>query len=281
MPFACNLTQARIFVISVLVLRQEDNCYSFPSSHPHQLTLTMSGSTSKPGKPVFSIIYPCHQLRMTSGKWGYVGKAPPRSSTSSSASSTSSVSWQSSTASKPPYSAPPSTMPPCACPITYPGPAPNPPQASSQQSRPSSSTPLPTSFSFLRHNTVTPATATFHVVAPSMSKPATTSAMAQESGLVHSQFTEACICANCSYRTTHTKWQSIPTHLHCSSIPRMLVKLLWFFPNLNRVYYWSTVCRLCPMMFLMFRKGSHSIGANILPVLMKCFSGGSSSSRTV
>ena len=222
----CAWKLSTTFINSFFAFVQASCSQSHPLHHPHQLTLTMSGSTSKPGKPVFSIIYPCHQLRTTSEKWGYVGKAPPCSSTSSSASSTSSVSRQSSTASKPPYSTPSSTMPPHAHPIAYPELAPNPPQASSQQSCPSSSTPLPTSFSFLRCNTVTPATATPCAVAPSMSKPATTSAMAQESSPVRSQFTEACICANCSYRTTHTKWQSIPTHLHCSSIPRMLVKLL-------------------------------------------------------
>ena len=187
---------------------------------PHQFTLRMSRNTSQPGKPVFSIFYPCHRLRTTSGKWGYVGKAPPRSSTSSSASSVTSASRDSSTNSRALLVSSRSTMPPRARPVARPGPSPHPPQASSQSSRPSSGTPLPTSFRFLRRDTVTPSTATPSSVPTSLSKPAIASETVPVSGLVSSQLHVACICAIPCYRMIHIKWRSMLRHPHPSPIPR-------------------------------------------------------------
>ena len=128
---------------------------------PHiAFSLRMSGNTTQTGKSGFSIYYPRHCLTTPLGQWGYVGKAPPRSSTSSRDSSANSVSRTSlhtpqtfSAASRAP------AMPPRARPVSRPIPGPEQPQALSRSSELPLGVSLPTTFRFLRWDTVTPATA--------------------------------------------------------------------------------------------------------------------------
>ena len=117
----------------------------------------MSRHTSQSGKSIFSISYPRHLLTTTVGKWGYVGKAPPRSSTSSTVSSTGSrASATASRVSATSRDALTPIMPPRARPASCPDTVPKSLEASSQ---PVSDIALPTSFHFLRRDTVTQAPA--------------------------------------------------------------------------------------------------------------------------
>ena len=117
---------------------------------------TSQESTSQKGKSAFSIFYSPYKLTTILGQWGYVGKPPPLSSTTSSTSSTASASRASSTGSRPLLATarPPllSTMPPRARPASRPDPGPESPATSSQ--RPILGVALPTSFSFLKRETV-------------------------------------------------------------------------------------------------------------------------------
>ena len=76
-------------------------------SPPPSIVLSlMSGNTSQEsrsqkGKSAFSIFCSHYKLTMILGQWGYVGKPPPLSSTTSSTSSTASASRASSTGSRP------------------------------------------------------------------------------------------------------------------------------------------------------------------------------------
>ena len=115
----------------------------------------MSGNASQTGMSGFSIYYSRHQLTTPLGQWGYVGKAPPCSSTSSRDSSANSVSQTSlhtsqtfSAASRAP------AMPPRARPVSHPIPGPEQPQALSQSSGLPPSVSLPTTFRFLRRDTI-------------------------------------------------------------------------------------------------------------------------------
>ena len=123
-----------------------------PSPHI-AFNITMSENTSQSGKSTFSISYPHHLLTTTVGKWGYVGKAPPHSSTSSTVSSTGSqASVTASRVSATSRNILSPIMPPHARPTSCPKPVPKSLEASSQ---PVSGTALPTSFRFLRQDMVT------------------------------------------------------------------------------------------------------------------------------
>ena len=159
----------------------------FYSTHPQPPPIAfsqrMSANTSQPGKTLFSMLFSCHQLITASGQWGYVGKVPPRTSTSHSAS------WASSIASRetPSTSQSPltTTMPPRARPVSRPPQASEPPKASEPpqaSSQPSPDIVLPTTFRFLRRDTVTPATMTS---VPAPAKPAPTPPPAPEFCPVH------------------------------------------------------------------------------------------------
>ena len=116
-----------------------------PSPHI-AFSIMMSENTSQSGKSIFSISYSHHLLTATVGKWGYVGKAPPRSSTSSTVSSTGSralVTASRASATSQNILSP--IMPPHAHPASRPDTVPKSLEASSQ---PVSGTALPTSFRF-------------------------------------------------------------------------------------------------------------------------------------
>ena len=179
-------------------------------------------STSQKGKSAFSIIYSRYKLTTTLGQWGYVGKPPPLSSTTSSTSSTAPASRASSAGSRALPATPrpplPSTMPPRARPASRPDPGSESPVTSSQQ--PVLGVALPTSFSFLRRETVTPATATPPSVPGNTPMPVT----ALVTTPVSIPLFECTLAANkilCHVRRTRLKWLSILSRLYETLIPKL------------------------------------------------------------
>ena len=139
----------------------------------------MSQNTSQPGKTAYSIVYSRHQLIVASVQWEYVGKAPPRSNTShNTLSASQALSRALPAASQVPLT---KVMLPRARHISHPVPAPE------MQALPLG-VELPTSFHFLRRNTVIPATAHRIKVPTTASEPMTSSGSASESGKVRFNF---------------------------------------------------------------------------------------------
>ena len=179
-------------------------------------------STSQKGKSAFRIFYSRYKQTTIVGQWGYVGKPPPLSSTTSSTSSTASASRASSAGSRALLATPrpplPSIMPPRARPASRPDPGSESPATSSQ--RPILGVALPTSFSFLKRETVTPATATPPSVPGNAPMPVT----ALMTTPVSIPLFECTLVANeilCHVRRMRSKWLSILSRLYETLIPKL------------------------------------------------------------